>query len=385
MRTFKATLFLPAVLLVCLLIAPPPAQAFFGWLDNLSGPGRFDGAEFDFRVVCFMHRPSRDQAFAATKTIAPFTESLIAALLKGQANTQGAAQVNPQRPAPQIDQSLLVSLQRQVNDLTKLAGQNLTLGKDEAVDFSRRTTKVYRDFQTLFMGTSASVTNEQRRILRDWNTTSSLWRGSFVPRISQPRVVFWSSCSDPLRKETTAVDILHEDRHPRLSIVLNYRDLANTAGFFHLFSEVASKSNRTYADGDAIHLRILEPKLSWPMSGRFDFLDGQIGMGIYQFSSAGFREGSKSFSGLVVEPIRLDVHVPGRFVDDIQGKNSVVRFLKRFPLSLSYSAGVLMFPGGFSSDQFISGNPGDAGRAISGGEAIFEMGVVFNVGRLLGL
>ena len=36
MRTFKTSLLLLAVFL---LIAPAPAQAWWGWLDELSGPG----------------------------------------------------------------------------------------------------------------------------------------------------------------------------------------------------------------------------------------------------------------------------------------------------------------------------------------------------------
>jgi hypothetical protein len=109
------------------------------------------------------------------------------------------------------------------------------------------------------------------------------------------------------------------------------------------------------------------------MSGRLDFLDGQAGVGLYQFSSDGF----KSFGGLILEPIRFDLHSPGRLLD---GKPSVV---KRLILSISYSAGVMLFPGGFASSRFSA--VGGLARDISGGEAIFEQGVVINVGRLFGL
>jgi ABC-type sugar transport system substrate-binding protein len=49
MRTFKATLFLA----VFLLIGPAPAQAWFGWLDDLSGPGPFWGQQYEVRIACF--------------------------------------------------------------------------------------------------------------------------------------------------------------------------------------------------------------------------------------------------------------------------------------------------------------------------------------------
>ena len=49
MRTFKATLLFLAVFF---LVTPAPAQAWFGWLDDLSGPGPFWGEQYEVRVAC---------------------------------------------------------------------------------------------------------------------------------------------------------------------------------------------------------------------------------------------------------------------------------------------------------------------------------------------
>src|SRR5262249_46320276 len=50
MRTLKTTV---GFLVLFVLLSPAPAHAWWGWLDELSGPGRFRGPQFDFRLVCF--------------------------------------------------------------------------------------------------------------------------------------------------------------------------------------------------------------------------------------------------------------------------------------------------------------------------------------------
>src|SRR5215510_9398893 len=47
----------PKALLLCVVLAlvlrPVQAQAWFGWLDDLSGPGKFRGYMYELRVLCF--------------------------------------------------------------------------------------------------------------------------------------------------------------------------------------------------------------------------------------------------------------------------------------------------------------------------------------------
>jgi hypothetical protein len=50
MRSVKGSLLLCALLVI---LMPAPAHAFFGWLDNLSGPGPFMGEEIEIRLFCF--------------------------------------------------------------------------------------------------------------------------------------------------------------------------------------------------------------------------------------------------------------------------------------------------------------------------------------------
>ena len=50
MRSIKVSLLLGALFVIMM---PAPAHAWFGWLDNLSGPGPFIGDEIEIRLVCF--------------------------------------------------------------------------------------------------------------------------------------------------------------------------------------------------------------------------------------------------------------------------------------------------------------------------------------------
>ena len=74
MRSLKASILAGALLV---LMVPAPAHAWFGWLDNLSGPGPFHGLEFDVRLACFMDQPTWSQAAAATTVVKSFTETLL--------------------------------------------------------------------------------------------------------------------------------------------------------------------------------------------------------------------------------------------------------------------------------------------------------------------
>ena len=50
MRSLKSAVGVAAILL---LLTPASAHAWWGWLDDLSGPGKFKGKRFDVRLVCF--------------------------------------------------------------------------------------------------------------------------------------------------------------------------------------------------------------------------------------------------------------------------------------------------------------------------------------------
>jgi hypothetical protein len=148
--------------------------------------------------------------------------------------------------------------------------------------------------------------------------------------------------------------VRHGDRKPSPSFILNIRQLY-------------ANHDAPFAQGQKITLTAVEPKLSWPLSGRFDFLEGQVGAGRYWMKSDGFPN-QVTQQGWIVEPIRFDLHVPSRFADGPW----------RFLTIISYSAGLVVFPQGFPVNAFYEGS-----APIAGGEAIFEQNFVINLSRFL--
>jgi len=62
---------------VGLLIATPAAaQSWWGWLDNLSGPGPFWGLDFDIRLVCAMERQRLPETMAEIQLASRFLTTL---------------------------------------------------------------------------------------------------------------------------------------------------------------------------------------------------------------------------------------------------------------------------------------------------------------------
>jgi hypothetical protein len=376
------TLFLLALFF---LVVPAPAQAWFGWLDNFSGPGPFNGAEFDFKLVCFANQPSLRKASEAMADAKTRTLALISAPEKTDL------------PAPYLN------LQNMIAEpfvFKQTDGTRIKL--DPTNRFNALAIAGYVARMKSAVSMTLPDTAQRKEAERAWEDSKTLWRESAVPSVAQPRVGFWASCTDRLRREPPKfgdvgspagdfVDIGPGDRHSFMSIVLNYRNLANTK-LFHFSSEVARPDQPfPYADGAAIHLRIFEVKLAWsipeslPKIGFLHpWLDFQHGGGIYQFSSAGFMEGSESFSGLVLEPLRFDVHSPGNLLDRIDCKSGACTTAKRIVLSLSYSFGWLTFPEGLSADDFAGRHTG-VGPPLQKHEFLLEQGLVINVGRLFGL
>lgn len=330
MRAFKTSFLL---LTVFLLIAPSPAQAWWGWLDELSGPGRFWGAEFDLRMVCLMQQAPWPAVIAEASVA-----SAQLASVAGEPNSLAAHKTAASK----------------FNDIA--------LSLPAAIGTPLRALQAADRMQT-FLDTFNDLPEPTKQALE--RTISSV-RASAVPRVSKfPGSVAWSSCTDRSASDDSP-KIRHRDRHEVLSIVMNYREYWNSD-----YSHWGHANNDTYAGGEIIHLRIIEPKLSWPMSGGLDVLDGQAGMGLYSFSSKGL-PGTRV--GLIVEPIRFDLHFPSKLADAQRN------FFARLPLALSFRTGVVLFPAGFAPDAFNAKDT--AARRIPGGEALFEYGIVVNVGRL---
>jgi hypothetical protein len=311
--------------LVCLamqLLAPRPAHAWWGWLDNLSGPGPWWGPEFDFRLVCF---PGKTTVADAKRA------SIAAAALLQRAQTVTAQDVAARsRTWDAIGES----------------------GKDNYEKMLKASDDLTTWPSTFRSPPSREATSALEKAAR-------LWRLATQPRFpAGPGWVLDSNCSDsPLNSPVRASAVFHGDRKVSPSIVISYQHLSTS-----------QPPDSPFAPDHTISLQAIEPRFTWPMSGHLDFVEGQSGIGRYWMTSDSF----DSFSGWIFEPILVNVHVPAKIAD----KNAWMRVASAF----SWKIGLVMFPGGFAANAF---NRTGSSPQLSSREATVESGLVINLGRFI--
>jgi hypothetical protein len=342
---------------VLLLGSAVPSSAFFEKLDHLSGPGPFHGFELQFRTLCHMNQPSRTEAANALATALKETEPLASGRVSSEVFDSEFA-MRASRLFQTVDTKLAAADFLELAALSRRAASRVAAASDVLI--GQRTTAQAA-----------------------WLRSEEVLRAAAVPSLRHsPGLSLWASCYDrPLRSknQTFALpargtdpaiteSVRYEDRHPTFSLNLNYR-YYTTGGYFGLDR---LKGSEQYANGEDIHLHVFEVQPSWPLSGRLDILDGQVGLGMYVFTSEGF----ETFHGVILEPIRLDFHFPARLLD--QTDVTALRILT----SLSVRAGYVMFPTGIAAEKF---NPTRrVAHDIPRDELTFSWGVVVDVGRLFG-
>ncbi len=349
--------------------SPIRAYALFEWLDHLSGPGPFRGIEFQFKLFCLMDQPDPTTAGEAVLTARDLTERVF--IEPSARREPGVSATLPLLPpsdvVTQVQQFLLNPLA--VIRVAEL--QNLAVK-----------TAAFADAVRVAAGPSEA---ERARVARAWDVAAQRLREAAVPRVTvTPGAVLWAACRDRPNRNGGTVPVLADvsagptpvpaagvarraERYPVFSVNLNYR-YYTTGTFF--FSGPSTSAN--YAHGRTIQLQVIQIQPSWPLTGRHDILDAQTGIGLYQFTSEDFPK----LRGLILEPVRFDLHFPARLVD--RNRNPFMKVL----YSASFRWGWVNFPKGFAADDFNA--TGAAARDISGGEMVFEKGIVWNVGRLFG-
>jgi hypothetical protein len=96
-------------------------------------------------------------------------------------------------------------------------------------------------------------------------------------------------------------------------------------------------------------------------------------MGWFSFSSKGMPQDQ---SGLIVEPVRFDLHAPGSWTRSDS-------CLMRLAGVVTYTWGVVYFPKGFDANAFAA--TGEKARAIPGGEVVRTRSLFIDVGKLVAL
>lgn len=302
MRTFRAVV---GLVVLFVLMRPSPAHAWWDWLDQLSGPGKFSGPQFQFRLACFGGESAAKQVVDDLKRASEFADKLRDGTpSRGDFDISAQAWRNFEADLKPINRSFPVLTEE---DLTNVA--NAVKKIDQALN-----------------GVRGQPTPEELKVLQEVFDTAEKELRVPVTKFVQTTAalnstsMIVSGCS-PNRERRTSLDI--------------------AVSFLHADGDPA------FADSEEIRLTMLMPVFSFRVlhDPRYDVLDAGVGGGVYWFTSKGF----SSFSGLVLQPGYLDFHPPTRW----NSRNYVQRVLGAF--SLRY--GVIVFPAGFAADAFAGTGP----------------------------
>ena len=320
MRSLKSAVGAAAILL---LLTPASAHAWWGWLDDLSGPGRFYGQQYEVRVACF------GDEFKANEDLKSLLLSakLLTSRLPARPTPDDLKQVGDAWNAfankiKESNVSALVSPADVAKFTTALEAFNAPSGRqsersvqpvapiDRAVDLiesaSRLVEQVYK--------ASVSI-----------NSTG----------------VLWSLCSTSTTR--------------RFSIEVGLSDLTADA-------------DARFAGFQPVRLITAMPSVTYRLfrNPSYDMVDVGAGAGVYWFSSPGFEK----FHGLVLQPVRIDVHAPTNWVNAGGAKSIVSLF--------TLQTGLVAFPAGFDAGAFGPGT-----MAISGADVTWRGAVFLDATALL--
>ena len=331
-----------AVALVCAavqLMAPAPALAWFGWLDHMSGAGPFWTEAYEFRLACFGDAADDVRRLDALLTRANLltleargaNESYVTAQAAwrqfvaelGTINTPGAFPVLPR------------------TDVEALSGAIAGLTPEDYVEFQRQLAAIYPRSAAIPTAAAALPANPVTTVA---TRAASLIDGIFRAHVSLNSTgMLWSFCN-PTKVRRWAFEF------------------GATLG--------QANSNSDYAGDHTIRLVMLMPSLSYRVftDPRFDVVDVGAGVGAYRFSSRGFQ----AFSGWVLQPVRVDLHAPTRWINS--------GGFERVAAMLTLRLGFIVFPGGFDADAFAA--TGSKAVAI-GPEWIPSATIFFNLEPLL--
>lgn len=326
------------VFLLSLVLAPRPAHAWLGWLDNLSGPGQFWGMALDYRFLCLMHRPT---AADIKKGLEPLVV------------------VFPRSAARSPIEAAFDRLNEAVNGLVD--------DNDPTLDY--KIALAAQDLRLLARDDSRRETVER---------FADVARLRAVPRVSNPSGLRFSQrCSDQLRGEGLTLNLGPDDRKEIGALLISYRALTSAA-IPNYLGELSSGTDLGWANGRAVRLHSLSLKFTKPVFGS-QWLDFQTGGGVFFFSSDGFELGGRTVSGVLLEPAGLDLHFSARSFDKLQDEVGIGAYAKRALLSLSLTANVSFFTGISNRSLNRTGSASD----VSGSEPIPSAIVTFNASRFL--
>jgi hypothetical protein len=373
MQTSKRTALFLAVFV---LFVSAPAHAWFAWLDDLSGPGKFHGPQFVFRLICFGQESDEKRLIEGMTKANDLTLRIMPVL------SEQSLRINDGIHAVRNIQS----------EIDKTNAEK----REPSSELSNRLKAAQFDLQARYADARAAVGNSLVPPVEAWNETMVGIRGTLLtfPVLNKKAV------DDYFTAVTGHLNALHrlallEDANGAsraVSLMLFEPDeLTNSAekilaALQRTFADaiapidrgtaavhgagafLSTCSNDTmrrasvefmtsflhadgsplFAGGERIYLTTLVPEFTFRLFSdpRWDFVDAGAGAGMYWFSSPGF----ESFSGVILEPAFLNFRAPS--VWNSYPLNSPGNLFRRLSASLTFRTGYTTFPAGFAPSAF---------------------------------
>jgi hypothetical protein len=376
------------LLLIAVYACPTPAAAhWWDYLEELSGPGPFTTPIQLFRVgiVCFAERTTYVRAFRAVEPAIKGAEILLTA---------------KQSPTTDTSRPELRDLAMHVEDLrTEFENYKKVNpfrdgapihppNQETSNDFEKLTAKIIKDIRLipdLMRIVDPQRASDLEKQLWDdalirWVTVHQLWQETAAegPAFFWPAPIVNGDCSDPgtgdffhsmnpLNRVSAAPDeklVVPPSYRPAHFIVyLNAEFLSFTD------KELPdNNSSNAFGGGKEIHLDMYKARVSW-RPPHHDFVDLGVGIGAYVFRSDGTPPVFETFSGLVLEPARIELHAPTEWTHK--------RYLTRLAGAVTLNIGWNLFPAGFQPNVFGQGGKND--RSFAGGKWLLNTNLFVDV------
>ncbi len=323
------------IIAFCLVIqasTPAPALAWFGWLDEWSGPGGFWGLLYEMRLVCFGEQSGVRQIEAA------YTRAQRSTL---QARAAGANATAADLATAITDWLEVVrSLQ---------AAQAHWQGSTK---YQKEVTNLATTLEGLMSGGAeaqkAAIANPKNIVADVHAVLGPVLNGIAGQVIAAGGTgMFWSACSD--------------DKERRLSIELNIDD----------WRGIKNENNSSFSGGTSVRMITIMPSVTWSViaNKKYDVVDLGVAAGYYSFTSKGF----ETVNGFIAEPLRVELHAPTSW--SAYPRNSP----RRWASMVTFRYGLMTVPSGFAANAFA---PGSQDGPISA-EFVRTTGLFFNLNSLL--
>lgn len=354
---------LRVVLVVCVLVqlsVPPPALAWFGWLDKWSGPGQWIGALTDIRLMCFGDKVLPDGLPTQQRVM----KETLTRVLDNIDNASVETRPRSHR------QAILTSAK---TDLEFLVASFRTT--EQLVDVFKNSPLRQQQLRVLgFAVKEKSHTSDDRLLqeLKDTLATTRATMDSTIATLTSAIAALAEPARDVVKtpaQQGARVDFAQLKTDVRSALapliglagtIVRPADIQVGSGAFVALCPDEESRERAiavdwrnwfnvqtsprFADGQPFYFTTgsLAFSVRGTNSDTLDIVDVGAAVGLYGL----FAKGVRPSSGIVLEPLRVDFHLPPM----VSRRGPLGNFASRLTARYSF----MIFPGGISAKELSS-------------------------------